>query len=290
MDYLIHILVFVGIYTTLAISLDLVAGHTGLLSLSHAAFFGLGAYTDALFATHAGMPFLEGIAAGAALAVLMSFVISLPSLRLRDNYFVIATFGFQMIFFSILNNWMSLTRGPLGIGGIPLPVILGWKVESHLEFLILATLLACFAFFVVHRITSAPFGRVLHAIREDEGFAQALGKNTLRFKVTAFAVSAAIAAMAGSLYGRYITYIDPTSFTVMESILIISMVIIGGSSSSWGPLIGAIALVMLPEALRFVGLPNGVAANLRQVFYGALLVIMIMFRPRGLVGRYGFGR
>jgi branched-chain amino acid transport system permease protein len=131
---------------------------------------------------------------------------------------------------------------------------------------------------------------VLHAIREDEVFAKAQGKNTVCFKVTAFAVSAALAAMAGSLYAHYITYIDPTSFTVMESILIISMVIIGGAGSLWGPLVGAVVLVTLPEALRFVGLPSAVAANLRQIIYGSLLVIMMMFRPRGLVGKYGFSK
>jgi len=168
-------------------------------------------------------------------AVLISFVVSLPSLRLNDDYFVIATFGFQMILFSVFNNWMSLTHGPLGIPGIPQPVIFGWHVTSHLDFLILAVAFACFAYIVVWRITSSPFGRVLHAIREDEVFAKAHGKNTLYFKVTAFAVSAALAASAGSLYASYITYIDPTSFTVMESILIISMVIIGGAGSLWGP-------------------------------------------------------
>ncbi len=160
----------------------------------------------------------------------------------------------------------------------------------EIDFLILAAAFACFAYFVVYRLTSSPFGRVLHAIREDEVFAKAHGKNTLYFKVTAFAVSAALAASAGSLYASYITYIDPTSFTVMESILIISMVIIGGAGSLWGPLIGAFVLVTLPEALRFVGLPDAVAANLRQIIYGSLLVIMMMFRPRGLVGKYGFNK
>jgi branched-chain amino acid transport system permease protein len=223
-------------------------------------------------------------------ACFVSFVVSLPSLRLHDDYFVIATFGFQMILFSIFNNWMDLTRGPLGIPGIPQPVIFGWHVSSHWDFLVLSAIFAYFAYFVVTRLSSSPFGRVLHAIREDEVFAQALGKNTLGFKVTAFAVSAALAASAGSLYAHYITYIDPTSFTVMESILVISMVIIGGAGSPWGPLIGAVVLVTLPEALRFVGLPSSVAANLRQIFYGTLLVVMMMVRPRGLVGHYGFGR
>jgi branched-chain amino acid transport system permease protein len=150
--------------------------------------------------------------------------------------------------------------------------------------------LATVAYLIVDRISSSPFGRVLRAIREDETFAQSLAKNTTAYKVTAFCVSAALAASAGSLYAHYVTYIDPTSFTVMESILVISMVIIGGAGSRWGPLIGAIALVTFPELLRLVGLPASVAANLRQILYGSLLVVMMMLRPRGLVGLYGFGR
>lgn len=290
MEYFLHILILIGIYTILAVSLDLLAGHAGLLSIAHAAFYGLGAYTSALLAVHTGAPFLVGIFVGMAVATLVSLVVSLPSLRLHDDYFVIATFGFQMILFSVFNNWMDVTRGPLGIPGIPQPSIFGWTLQSHSGFVVLAALLATFAYVVVGRISTSPFGRVLRAIRENEVFAQALGKNTLRFKVTAFAVSAALAASAGSLYAHYITYIDPTSFTVMESILVISMVIIGGAGSPWGPLIGAVVLVTLPEALRFVGLPSSVAANLRQIFYGTLLVVMMMVRPRGLVGHYGFGR
>lgn len=290
MEYLIHILVLIGIYTTLSVSLDLLAGYTGLLSIAHAAFYGLGAYTSALLAVNLGAPFAAGLLAGVFVAVLVSFIVSLPSLRLHDDYFVIATFGFQMILFSLFNNWMDLTRGPLGIPGIPQPVLFGWVVQSHLGFLVLAAALAGFAYLVVDRIATSPFGRVLRAIREDEVFAKAMGKNILRFKVSAFAVSAALAASAGSLYAHYVTYIDPTSFTVMESILVISMVIIGGAGSRWGPVIGAVVLVLLPEALRFLGLPSGVAADLRQVIYGILLVLMMMFRPQGLVGRYGFRR
>jgi branched-chain amino acid transport system permease protein len=290
MDYFLHILVLIGIYTTLSVSLDLLVGHTGLLSIAHAAFYGLGAYTSALLAVQLGAPFPVGVLAGMVMAALVSVIVSLPSLRLHEDYFVIATFGFQMIIFSIFNNWIELTRGPLGVPGIPQPVILGWAVQSHFKFVILLTLLASFAFLVVGLITTSPFGRVLRAIREDEVFAQAMGKNTLRFKITAFAVSAMLAALAGSLYAHYVTYIDPTSFTMMESILVISMVIIGGAGSRWGPVIGAVVLVTLPEALRFLGLPSAVAANLRQVIYGILLVLMMVVRPQGLVGRYGFGR
>jgi branched-chain amino acid transport system permease protein len=290
MDFLLHILILATIYAILAVSLDLLAGQTGLVSIAHAAFYGLGAYASALLAVQWGAGFGQGVLSGMLIAAAVSFAISAPSLRLHDDYLVIATFGFQMILFSIMNNWMGITRGPLGIPGIPHPVIFGWHVESHYEFLLLSVVFACFSYFVVYRLASSPLGRVLHAIREDEVFAKSLGKNTLRFKVTAFAVSAALAASAGSLYAHYITYIDPTSFTIMESILVISMVIIGGARSTWGPLVGAVVLVTLPEVLRFIGLPSGMASNLRQILYGALLIIMMIFRPRGLMGRYGFGR
>ena len=185
---------------------------------------------------------------------------------------------------------MDLTRGPLGISGIPRPNIFGLTATSPLDFVVLTALLAALAYFIVARISSGPFGRVLHAIREDETFAESLGKNVLRFKVVAFAVSAALAAVAGSLYAHFITFIDPTSFTVTESILVLSMVIIGGAGSLWGSLAGAIVLVTLPEALRLIGLPTLEAAILRQVIYGSLLVAMMIIRPAGLLGRYGFGR
>ncbi len=290
MDYFLHIAILACIFSILAVALDLLAGHSGALSLAHAAFYGIGAYSSALLTVQAGAPYVVGVLAGMGVAFLVSFLVSLPSLRLHGDYFVIATLGFQIIVFNVFNNWMGLTRGPLGIPGIPQPVILGWQVESNVDFVILAATFAVSAFLVVWRITTSPFGRVLHAIREDEVFAKALGKNTLRFKITVFAVSAALAASAGSLYAHYITYIDPTSFTVMESILVISMVIIGGAGSLRGPLIGAVVLITLPEGLRFVGLPSAVAANLRQIIYGSLLVVMMMVRPQGLVGRYALGR
>ncbi len=290
MTYLLHVLVLCSVYSILAVSLDIVAGHTGILSLAHGALFGLGAYTSALLAVRLGAPFFVGVLAGMATASLLSLAISIPSVRLYGDYFIMVTFGFQVIVFSIFNNWMSLTDGPLGIPGIPQPTLLGFGLHFEWQFVVLAGLFAVLAHFIAWRIATSQFGRVLHAIREDELFAQSLGKNPLHFKVVAFAISAALAAAAGSLYAHYITYIDPTSFTVMESILIISMVIIGGAASPWGPLIGAVTLVSLPEALRFVGLPDSLAANLRQILYGSLLVMMMLFRPQGLVGRYRFNR
>ncbi|MDT5061145.1 MAG: branched-chain amino acid transport system permease protein [Acidobacteriota bacterium] len=290
MEYLLHILILICIYSILAISLDLTAGHTGLLSMAHAAFYGLGAYTSSLLAINIGAPFLLSLLSSMVVAALASLAISLSTLRLHDDYFVIATFGFQMILFGVFNNWIGLTRGSRGIQAIPQPIIFGLSIQSHIGFAVLATVFTTITFILVRTITLSPFGRVLRAIREDETFAQAVGKNTIRFKVTALGISAALAAVAGSLYAHYVTYIDPTSFTVTESILIISMVIIGGAGSTWGPVVGATILVAIPEILRFLGLPSSVAANLRQISYGAILLIMMMVRPRGILGRYEFRR
>lgn len=287
-QYGLDLLTLILIYATAAVSLDLLVGYTGMLSLSQAAFFGIGAYTSALLATCLGAPFILSVVAGAAVGAILSMFASLPSARLRGDYFFLSTLAFQMIMFGIFNNCTELTGGPTGIPGIPRPVIFGWRVDSPWEFAVMSGLLACFAYWVVRRLTTHPFGRVLRAIREDEIVANALGKNTLRFKITAFALSAAMMAAAGSLYAHYMTYIDPTGFTAMESILMLSMVIIGGAGSSWGPVLGAMVLVSMPEAMRFVGLPSSVAANLRQILYGCLLLVFMRWRPQGFLGEYSF--
>ena len=176
----------------------------------------------------------------------------------------------------------------MGLSGIPHPEILGFKFTSHAAFLLLITFFCIVAFFISHRIATSPAGRVLKAIREDEIFALACGKNVAGYKVAVLVVGAGMAATAGTFYATYITFIDPSSFTVMESIFILSIVIIGGAGSLWGPVIGAIVLVSLPELLRFVGLPGAMAANIRQMLYGSLLVIFMFWRPQGFIGEYAF--
>ena len=258
--------------------------------MAHAAFFGLGAYTSALVAVRLGLNFFPAVVAGVAVAALISFIVSLPSVKLEEDYFVIATFSFQMILASVFNNWETMTRGTRGIVNIPPPKFFGVMITSKIVFSVLVLCVAALAYSVVFLITSSPFGRVLRAIRENEIFAKSVGKNTLAFKVTAFAISAALAGLAGGLFAFSFTAIDPTTFTLTESILVVSMVILGGAGSRLGPMVGAAILVIIPELLRFVRLEGPMAANLRQVIYGSLLIIVIMFRPRGLVGRYGFGR
>lgn len=288
MEYLLHILILIGIYIILSVSLNLIVGYTGLLSIAHAAFYGIGAYVAALMALNLHSSFLVNIICAIIISGLLGALVGVPALRIRDDYFVIASFAFQVITFSVLNNWVSLTGGPMGLPGIPQPVIFGWKVSSHLSFLFLVGFFCALILWMTHRIVHSPFGRVLKAIREDEVFAQAMGKNVAVYKVLIFVIGAGMAAVAGSMYAYYISFIDPTSFTVMESIFIISIVIIGGAASLWGSVIGAVVLVTLPELLRFVGLPSSVAANVRQILYGGLLVVFMMWRPQGFLGEYSF--
>jgi branched-chain amino acid transport system permease protein len=176
----------------------------------------------------------------------------------------------------------------MGLPGIPQPSIFGLQVSSNFGFLILVAVFCAATVWISHRIVRSPFGRVLKAIREDEVFTQAAGKNIAAYKVLVFVIGAGMAAVAGVMYAHYISFIDPTSFTVMESIFIISIVIIGGSGSMWGPVVGAVVLVVLPELLRFIGLPSSMAANIRQILYGGLLVAFMMWRPKGLLGEYAF--
>jgi len=288
MNYLLHILILINIYIVLSVSLNLLAGYTGLLSICQAAFYGVGAYATALLSLKAGWPWLGTVAFGIIISGVISVGIGTASLRFRDDYFIIATLAFQVLLYSIMQNWIDLTQGPLGVSGIPQPLILGWQVSSNGGFFLLSLFFSALTFLFVRRIVNAPYGRVLQAIREDDLFALSLGKNVAAYKVSAFVIGAMLAAIAGSVYATYITYIDPTSFTVNESIFILAIVILGGSGSVLGSLAGAVFLVVVPELLRFLGMPSSISANIRQILYGTLLVVCMMWRPQGLIGKYSF--
>ncbi|MCP4581768.1 MAG: branched-chain amino acid ABC transporter permease [candidate division Zixibacteria bacterium] len=288
MEYLIHILVITGIYIILTLSLNLVVGYTGLPALGHAAFSCVGAYTSSLLALNYGITPWLGLPIAASFAAVMGVIISIPSLRLKGDYFALATFGLGIIVYSISKNWVDLTRGPLGLPGIPGFKIFYWSIDETWSYLLLVALFVALTYIVIRNIVSSPFGRILTGIREDEVATRAMGKNINRHKITAFIVSAFFAGIAGSLYAHYITFIDPSSFTVMESITILLMVVFGGLASLWGSFIGAAALVILPELLRFLGLPSSIAAPLRQMIYGLLLILLMVKRPQGILGKFRF--
>jgi branched-chain amino acid transport system permease protein len=283
MDYVFHLIILILIYVMLGQSLNLTAGFAGMISLAQAGFYGIGAYTTAILTVNYNFPFLVTLPIAMLISGLIALAISAIALRTVEDYFIICTLGIQIILFSIMNNWMDLTRGPLGIPGIPAVSIYGFEFNSKISFLLLSLLFAAFIYLFLNVITKSSFGRILRALSEDEIFTQSLGKDVYKAKVYSFTISAVIAAISGVLYAHYITYIDPTSFTVNESIFILSIVIIGGMRNLWGTLIAAAFLILLPEALRFVGLPNNIAANLRQIIYGGILVFMMFRYSRGFI-------
>jgi len=287
-NYLLHLLTMINIYAILALSLNLLVGYTGLLSLSHAAFYGIGAYISTLLMINLGFTFLPSLFLAIIGAILLSFMISIPSLRLKGDYFVLASLGFQIIVFTILYNWIDVTRGPYGIPGIPRPNIGGIKIESIASYSIFSGIIAVICVVLFYFIGDSPFGRVLKAIREDEISAAALGKNIPQFKIKVFAIAAGFAAVSGVLFAGYMQYIDPTSFTLMESVFILSIIIIGGTGNISGPLFGTILMIILPEILRFLRIPDTVAPNVRQIIYGILIIVIMRFQPQGLSGEYRF--
>lgn len=288
--YLAHFLVMVAIYAILALSLNLLIGYSGIFSLAHAAIYGIGAYASALAALKLGLGFWGGMVVAASVGALASALVAIPSLRVAGDYYVVASFGLQVVVLAVFMNWTDLTNGHAGLPGIPRPNLFGWVIDQPLEYVFLAAAFAALTWAVCWRLTNSAFGRVLQAIRDDEIAALAMGKNVVLVKIVIACISSALGAMAGSLYAHYITYINPSSFALHESIFIATLVILGGSERLAGPVVGAFLLLAIPELLKFLAIPDAVAAPMRQIIYGALLVLFMLVRPEGILGRARHGR
>lgn len=296
MNYLIHLLVYFEIYTIVALSLNLMVGYCGLLTLGHAAYYAVGGYTYALLTLTMGWGFLPALVASVFMTALLSLAVSLPAWRLKGDFFVLASLAVLVLLQSIIYNWSdpnaalgswrNLTNGPFGIAGIPKAELFGIRFTVPLSFLGLSTVITALCAGIVWRLGASPWGRVLVAMREDELVARNLGKNTRLLKVQAVAIAAGLVAVAGALYATHISYLDPSAASLDESILMLSMVIVGGVGNFRGPIVGAGILVALPELLRFLHLPDAQAASLRLAIYGLLLIVMMHFRPQGLFGKY----
>lgn len=268
--YYYQLLVIACINAIMAVSLNLVTGCAGQLSLGHAAFMGIGAYTAAILTSSYNVSFVFALIAGSVSAAFFGLIVGLPTLRLKGDYLAIATLGFgEIIRVSVLN--MGITGGAFGLRGIP--------KETNLAVAVSAAILICLA---SKRLTKSRFGRALAAIREDEVAAEAMGVDTTRYKVLAFVIAASWAGVAGGLFAHWFRYLNPSSFSFMKSIEILSMVVLGGIGSLEGSVLGAFVLTFAPEFLRGV---SDFVSQYRMLFYGALLVIMMLVRPQGLVGR-----
>ncbi len=286
MDYLYHLLTLISIYTILAVSLNLMLGYTGLFSLAHAAFFGIGAYMSGLLTLRLGLSFWLAMLLAIIGVVIIGAMLAIPTLRLGGDYFILAVLGFQIMISGVLYNWVDVTRGPFGLYGLRPPMLLDYSFSSPLAFTVLAGLLALILYLLANRMVTSPFGRVMRAMREDQIATQVLGKDIVTFKILVFAVASGYAAVAGSLYAHYFTAINPLSFGLAESFFIVTMVILGGSGSLRGSVIGAAIVLLFPEALRLLNLPSTIAGPVQQIFFGLLLILCMLFRPQGLLGEY----
>ncbi|MBU1111402.1 MAG: branched-chain amino acid ABC transporter permease [archaeon] len=282
--YLIHILIMIGIYIILAVSLNVALGYTGLLNLGHVAFFAVGAYTSALL-NIAGVPFFFSLIIAGLFASLFGFILTSATKRLRGDYLALTTLGFSFVVYAVLINWSSLTGGPLGLPGIPKPEIFGIAFSASWSYLILVAIITVLSVLIMYLLMRSPFGRLLEATRDDEVGLRVLGKNTFRLKYKAMMISAFFAGIAGSLLAHYLSYIDPTHFTILEVIFIFTIVIIGGIASISGSIIGTFIIFILLELLRFIPLPGHLLGPLRMVFYAVVLLLILIYRPRGIFGR-----
>ena len=285
-EYVINLIILFAIYAILGISLNLIVGYTGLLSVSQAAFYGIGAYTTAILLTSFGVNFFISVILAVIVVAIISFFIGIVLSKFSGDYYALCSLGFNAIAFSVFLNWQSLTRGPLGISGIPRPKLFDISLYTNTSFLVISVGFLLLVYAISVFITKSSFGRVLKAIREDERAIQVFGYNTSYYKLAIFVIGSSLAAIAGSLFASYISFIDPSSFNITESIFILSIIILGGLANIRGSILGALILILLPEILRFVGFPLDVAAQMRQLIYGLLLILLMLYRPQGLVGEY----
>lgn len=288
MNYFIHLLLYFEIYMVVALSLNLLIGYGGLLQVAHAAYFGVGAYAAALLTLKAGFGFFPALVGAGVVAGLASLLVSLPAWQFKGNYFVMISLAVQVFLYSVMYNWVDLTNGPYGITGIPKPAIMGSTFATHGAIFVLYGGIVLVLTLFFWGLKNSPFGRSLQAMRDDELAARSLGIPVRKLKVQAFMIASATVGIAGGMYGSYVSFIDPTSFSLNESILMLSMVIVGGTGNVRGPIVGAAVLIAIPELLRFLALPDAIAANVRLLAYGLLLIVMMHLRPQGLAGRYRF--
>lgn len=280
--YQLTLAIAIILFASLASGLTLLMGKGGLFSVMHAVFFGMGAYTTAILTVRHGWQWAATIPVGMLAAAALATAVAAVSLRVHADYFVIASFGLQVIATSVLLNWRELTNGIQGISGVPEPSLLGWQVSSREDALALALATFILVAGAIALLARSPYGRTLTAIRDDEVAARALGKNVLMFKVSAFAITGALAGLVGAVYAGYLGFVGLTDFTIDTSILVVAMVIVGGLGTVRGALAGALVLVLMPEALRELQVPPNQVGVVQQAVYGLVLVLFVIIRPQGL--------
>ena len=277
-DYIFRIIISVIIDIPLALSQNLITGFTGMLSLGQAAFYGIGAYTSSLLMMRLGVPWPLALLLSGLLACIFGILLSFPCLRVGSDYLTLMTIGFGQIFYIVVLNWMDLTRGPMGLPGVPPPQIgsIVFKSPSSIYFLYLSITALCYLF--THRLTHSHVGRALIAIRDNETAASAMGINTAYYKVMIFAFGSFWAGISGSMLAHFLNFVGPMTFTLNESLLHMQMAILGGLGSLPGSILGAAILVSLPQLFKPI-------YEYQLLLNGLLMVILLIWRPQGIMGK-----
>lgn len=281
MEYLIHLSIITLIYAGLALSLSVLIGHAGILSISHAVWFGAGAYSTAL-ALLSGHSFTVSALFAVCVSALGACVVSAILTNIDSGHFAICSFGVNVCIFTVLVQWTEVTGGAIGISNIPRPTLFGFTFTSNLSFLVLSVFSVVSIGILTWWITQSHFGRVLRAIRDDEQVLRVFHYNPRSFKILIYTITAGMAAVCGALYASYISFIDPSSFSLTESLFILTLIAVGGFGSLSGAVAGAAFVMLLPEALRFIGISNEAGAEWRLVIFGSLLLYIALYRPQGL--------
>jgi branched-chain amino acid transport system permease protein len=276
--YHLHVAIMTGIFAVLALSLNLLLGFTGQLSLGHAAFFGIGAYTSALLTLKLEWSFWPALVAAVALAGAAGWLIGRLALKLRGAYFVLVTISFAGVISLVSVNWIELTNGPLGLPGVPAPELFGWSLRSKTAYYYLVLAALALSYLVCARLVRSRIGRAFVALRENEPLAESIGVDVTHYLVLAAVVSAAMAGLGGSLYAHYTRFVSPEVFLFTYTVTMVIMVVAGGKGTLAGPLVGAVLFMVLPEALRAAA-----SWQWQMLAYGVLLVLLVFFLPRGIV-------
>jgi len=276
--YFLHVVIMAGIFGILALSLNLLLGYTGQLSLGHAAFFGIGAYTSALLTLRLEWSFWLALPAAVVAAGIAGWAIGRLALKLRGAYFVLVTISFAGVIALVSINWMDLTNGPLGLPGVPAPELGPWSLRTKTAYYYLVLAAVALAYEVCRRLVHSRIGRALVALRENEPLAESVGVDGTRYLVLAAVVSAGMAGLAGSLYAHYTRFVSPEVFLFTYTVTMVIMVVAGGKGTLAGPLVGAVLFTVLPEALR-----AATSWQWQMLAYGAILVVLVFFLPRGIV-------
>ncbi len=285
MGYLSHILILINIYIILSVATGLLVGLSRMISLGQAAFYGIGAYITALCILVLDLSLIPSLILVMFINGGISLLLALPAIRLKVDFFILATLAFQFIIYYLLNNLVSVTNGTLGIGGIGPVSLFGFiEISGQGGFLIMSAVLAIIVVGIFYKIFHSPYGLALKALREDEAALQTMGRNTHRLKILAFVISSAFIGWASYIFATYMTYIYPGGFHLEESIFILIAVLLGGSGTIRGGIAGAVFVIVIPELLRYAGFPDDIAAPLKQILFGLILILVMRYRPNGLFG------